>query len=114
MQVLPLVVRVVLDTQSLAFAMGEDERDWNEVLGWVNTPIIAQRKGPVQRWDLNGAPDIDDLEALLEKLRGFIGGKMPMYTVDGGFGRLVNVHLAYRLAAALVAPIFTDFATTNS
>ena len=40
----------------------------------------------------DGAPEIDDLEAMLEELGDIGGGDMLVYEGDGPFGGLVNVH----------------------
>lgn len=70
----PAVARAVADAQGLAAAVRVDEGDGDELL-------FADRRGlgdsqRVSQHGLDRAPYVDDLDAPLEKLRGFLGGEM--------------------------------------
>ena len=52
----------------------------------------------------DGAPDIDDLEAMLEEAGDIGGGKVLVYKGDGPFGGLVNVRSEGGLAGLRCFP----------
>jgi hypothetical protein len=98
MKVLPLMVLVVLHTKSFAwFAVGVDERDRNHVV-CADASVVTQRQRPVEGRVLDGAPEVDDLEALRKQPRHLLGGEMAVHARDGRSRRLVDVHRRYRLA----------------
>jgi len=68
---IPLVVGVGLDGVGLALAVGVDQLGGDEI-GVGYGVSVGQGEG-VSEDGFDGAPDIDDLEALLEELVRFVG-----------------------------------------
>ena len=52
----------------------------------------------------DGAPEIDDLEAVLEEPGDVRGGEVPVHAGDGRFSGLVNVHSGNGLAGIWGVP----------
>ena len=111
-QVLPLVIWVILDPKRFSLALGKDQRHWESVT-LIDTPIIAQTKGPIDRGVDNGPPEVDDLEATFKELGRFVGWEVSVHTRDGGLVGLVDVHLDRRLTAIRTVAHLTWTAATN-
>ena len=98
LQILPLVIRVELDTKGLSIAVGVFERGGHEVVLDVDAPVVAEGKRPVPGGMMYGPPEVDDLEAALEERGRVGGGEVSVYAGDGGGGGLVDVDLGDGLA----------------
>ncbi len=92
------MILVVCYTERLALAIGIHKRDGEHVLLRVDAAVVAQCERPIQRGMFDGPPEVDDLEALREKLRDVLGGEMAVHARDGRRGRLVDVDLGDGLA----------------
>ena len=77
--ILPLLIFVVTYPHRLSLVtrigtgLGIDQGKRKRVRFRIDTAVVAQPKGPVKGWMRDGAPEVDDLEAALEKL-GDVGG----------------------------------------
>lgn len=111
--ILPLVALVVLDTKSLAIAVRVLQGGGDEILRNVDAPVVAEREGPIPRSVMNGSPEVDDLEAVLEELWHILCRQV---SVDASCGRgsgLVNVDLRHRLTLLRTVVDLTGTATTD-
>jgi hypothetical protein len=102
------MVLVKFHTKRFAFAVGVDERDGDHILLHVDASVVAQRQRPVDGRIFDGAPEVDDLEALRKQLRHLLSGEMAVHARYGRSRGLVDVHPRYRLAG--VWAIVTDVA----
>lgn len=86
------MIRIVADTKCLAIPVRVSQRDGGQILLGVDTPEVTQRQWPVNCWDTNRTPEVNDLEAMFDKFRSLGGRKVTVNSSDGGFGSLVNVN----------------------
>lgn len=83
--------RAVLDTKRLAVSVGIPEGHWHQVLLEVDGSVVTQRERVVERRVIDWAPEVDDLETVLEEL-GRVGGReVSVHARDGCTGRLIDV-----------------------
>ena len=68
--ILPPLILVVTYPLRRSLVIRIDQRDRKRVRLMIDAAIVAQSKGPVEGWMIDGAPEIDDLEAALEEPRG--------------------------------------------
>jgi hypothetical protein len=98
MQVLPLMALIRLHAKRLALVVGVHQRDGEHILLHVDAAVVAQRDGPVHGGVLDGAPEVDDLEAPRQQLRHLRRGEMAVHARDCRRGGLVDVRLRHGLA----------------
>jgi hypothetical protein len=82
---------IELNRKCLAFAVWIPQSRRHKV-GLRHRRVVAQGEGGVEGWVTNRPPQVDDLEALGEKLRDVRFGKMTLHAVGSRFGRLVDVN----------------------
>ena len=99
--ILPLVILVVTNIHRFRLVIRVDQRNRKRVRLGIDAAIVAQRKGQVESWMRDGAPEIDDLEAVLEECGDLRSGEVPVHAGDGPFGGLVDVHSQDGLAGML-------------
>ena len=97
-QVSPLVGGVEFHAERLTIAIRVLERSGNEIVGTIYGAVVTESEGPVPGGMMNGAPKVNDLEAVRKKLGDILSRKMAVHTCDGRLGRLVDVHQRNRLA----------------
>jgi hypothetical protein len=91
------MIRVVLHAQRLSIAVRIDKRRGDKVLLCINASVVTKCERPVPRLMVDGPPEIDDLETVLQELRCIAGGQMKVNASDGRVSRLVNMDLGNRL-----------------
>ena len=74
------------------------ERGWDQVLLEVYGPEVAQREWPVVRGVVDGPPQVDDLEAMLQELWGVACGKVAVDASRCRLSGLVDMHRGNWLA----------------
>ena len=92
------MVRIVLHAQRLSVVVGVAQNRGHEVVLHVDAAVVAERERPVPRGVVDGPPEVDDLEAVLEQLGRVRGREVAHDARRGGLGRLVDVHLRHGLA----------------
>lgn len=100
LHILPLMSRAELHAQCLSFSVGVAESGGHQVLLEVNSPVVAERKGPVPCGVLDRPPEVDDLVAVLQKLWNVFGGEVSVDTRKRGLGSLVDMDVSDRLTLA--------------
>ena len=68
-----------------------DQHNGKRVRLGIDAAIVAQRRGSVNDWMSDGAPEIDDSEAALEAVAEVGGGEVPVHAGDGRFGGRADV-----------------------
>ena len=96
LQILPLVVGVVLDTQSLSIAIGVPKSSRFEIVLDINAAVVAECERPVPGGMVNRPPQIDDLETLGKQAVGVFSRQVSMYTCGSSRMRPVNMHTLNR------------------
>jgi hypothetical protein len=97
--ILPLLTLVMTDAVRLtrfSFSIYKCHRE--DIMLQIETTIVAKCERPVQSDVGNRTPDIDDLEAFLQELRGLVRRKMLVNASDRSSCRLVDVYLNSGLA----------------
>ena len=107
------MVRIIPYAERLAFPVRIEEAHRNDVLR-VNASVIAQSQRPVVGRVADGAPEVYDLEALLQQLRNILRWKMAVDTRDSCFAALVDVDAGDWLTGVGFFEDFTGAPTTDS
>lgn len=114
LHVLPLMIGVIPHLQRLPVVIRVLQRTGNKVVLDIDAPVVAERERPVPRWVVDGTPKVDDLEAVLQELRGVADWEVPMYASSGGRLGLVDMDLRHRLPLLRAVVDLTGTATTDS
>jgi hypothetical protein len=107
------MLRVVLDTERLAFVIRVPEGRGHQVVLRVDAAVIAERERPVPRRVVDRTPEVDDLEAVLQQLWDVFGGQVSVDTGNRGLGGLVDVNLRHRLTFLGAVVELAGTATTD-
>ena len=98
-EILPPLVGIRMYAKRLSLeAIWIKQGNRHNILLRVHTSIITQRKRRIKRYMIDRPPEVNELVAMLEKLRYFLRGKMFVHTSEGGSRRLVDVCANDRLA----------------
>jgi hypothetical protein len=84
------VIFYVIDLSRLAISIYERDRD--EVRLWIDAPVIAKSKRPIEGCMTDGSPKVDDLVAFLQEFVGSIT-EMSVHPRDSGLGCLIDMDL---------------------
>ncbi len=85
------MVFIIAHTERFAFSIRIYERNRERISCLVYTPVVAQSERPIVCGMVDGSPEVDDLEAVLEQLLDVGRGEVSVYAIDGGLEGLVNV-----------------------
>jgi hypothetical protein len=67
-EILPLMVFIVAHTEHFAFSFRIKERNRERIFCLIYTPVVAQSEWTIVCSVVDGPPEVDDLEAVLEQL----------------------------------------------
>jgi hypothetical protein len=88
------VIRVVFDAICLPWTAREFESHLHELGCWIDSAAVTESQGPFISCVRYGAPEIENVKTMLEKLVNFFFGKMSINSGDGltrvRFGRRVE------------------------
>lgn len=79
----------------------------------VDTAVVAQREGPVVGRMADGAPQVDNLEPLLEEFGSVLSGSVTVNTCGSGLGSLIDVDKRNGLTFGRTVIKLTGAATTD-
>lgn len=112
-QILPLLLRAVFNAVRFAVAVGVLECDGHDVSLAIDARVVAQRERPVERGVVDRAPEVDDLEAVVEQGLHVGGREVLVHTRDGRLRCLIDVHLGHRLTLRRRIIDFARVVTTD-
>lgn len=85
------MLRVELDTERLAGAIGVDQAHGDEVVRAVERAPVGHSEGVMVHFVMNGAPDVDEADASGEKAVGVLG-EVVVYAPHACTVCLIDMH----------------------
>ena len=85
------MVFIVAHTEHFTFSIRIYERNRERISCLIYTPVVAQSERPIVCGVVDGSPEVDDLEAVLEQLWSVGRGEVFVREINGVLGSLVAV-----------------------
>ena len=108
------MIGIVVNAKRFAIPVRVSQGDWYQVLLNVDTPVVTQCKRMIVGRVVDWAPEVDNLEAVLQQLWNVLSGKMAVNASDGRLGSLVDVHRRDRLTLVRAIVDLSWAATADS